>query len=423
LSEPVWSTSATKWYVVSVPWLIAIGTMRGDSLSIAGMNYTGFLWMFAMIIGVVLFIVELGLRPTIRMCFPAIPWLLWLAYVACSLTWTDRPDSTLYREALQYCMPVLTAILVSAFVQTREQLAQFLRTFYWLIPAFWMLAGLWYFFDLEQTLRDDVFVEVRGLAIGAVVAAAVFISEPPGHRLRGWIGWSACLVLAIATGSRMAGAAILLLPILNPVTQSFFRRCMLLALIAVGTLGLFLTPMVQQRFFEGGTGSVDRLVQGDFDSSGRFDAWPILLEAARERPGLGHGVGTAQRLVPEVWEGVAAPHNDYLRLAHDFGVTGLVLYLSLIAWQMGSLLRRTRRTEGVVRQAFGASLLGLVAFLIIAYTDNPVMYIMIFMDPIFALMGAAYAVAWHESREFEARWYANDSWRRNSAFLIPTARS
>ena len=49
----------------------------------------------------------------------------------------------------------------------------------------------------------------------------------------------------------------------------------------------------------------------EFDSSGRFEAWPLILEEALQHAWLGHGVGTAQRFVPEVWPGVVAPHNDY----------------------------------------------------------------------------------------------------------------
>jgi O-antigen ligase len=160
------------------------------------------------------------------------------------------------------------------------------------------------------------------------------------------------------------------------------------------------TPIFQERFFWGEGGGVEDIVRGEFDSRGRFDVWPILLEEALERPLLGHGVGSCQQIVPLIWQpSIAFPHNDYLRFGYEYGAIGLTLFLAVMFWQMLSVHRQMRRTDGVVRHAFSAAWIGLAVFLLIACTDNPVTYILFFMDPLFALMGAAYGVARAEASQ------------------------
>ena len=76
---------------------------------------------------------------------------------------------------------------------------------------------------------------------------------------------------------------------------------------------------------------------------------------------------------------------------------------------MVSLGRWVRRTDGVVQQAFAAAWLALAVFLPIAFTDNPITYTLCFMNPVFALIGAAYSVAGNEEHNrlptFEPGWF------------------
>src|SRR5205085_6961999 len=85
--------------------------------------------------------------------------------------------------------------------------------------------------------------------------------------------------------------------------------------------------------------------------------------------------------------------NDYLRVGFELGLVGLAIFLAVLAWQLGHLAVQIRRSRGVVRTAFTASWLGLLAFLISACTDNTLSYNLWYMDPLFAVMGAAYGVA------------------------------
>ena len=113
-----------------------------------------------------------------------------------------------------------------------------------------------------------------------------------------WLGWGACLAITVVTGSRMASLAMLLQPILNPVVRGPLRR--LAAVMVVGAIGvgIYLTPMFQERFFHGDSGDIGQLASGDFDSPAEFEAWPIVLEEAPNAPYWGMGSAAYRNSFP-----------------------------------------------------------------------------------------------------------------------------
>jgi O-antigen ligase len=86
-------------------------------------------------------------------------------------------------------------------------------------------------------------------------------------------------------------------------------------------------------------------------------------------------------------------HCDYLRVFFELGCVGLICFLATFLWQGLRLLLNAQRTEGVAGQAFAAAFLGMVVFALNATTGNPLAYNVWFMNPLFALIGAAYGVA------------------------------
>ena len=81
------------------------------------------------------------------------------------------------------------------------------------------------------------------------------------------------------------------------------------------------------------------------------------------------------------------------RIGYEEGTVGLVVFLAVMIWQIFSLRRLVRQSDGVVQQFAGAAWLVWMAFVIIAYTDNPITYSLCFMNPLFAMMGVAYAAS------------------------------
>ena len=97
----------------------------------------------------------------------------------------------------------------------------------------------------------------------------------------------------------------------------------------------------------------------------RLDAWKELVPLIREKPIFGHGIAMVN-----VQLGYMA-HNDYLRLAVEVGLVGLLAYIFL----MTGLLRLTWRDYQSARSGMGKSIqLGLLAitlgFLVREIADN-----------------------------------------------------
>jgi O-antigen ligase len=207
-----------------------------------------------------------------------------------------------------------------------------------------------------------------------------------------------CLVATTLTHSRMATLALLVAPILYP----HFKGKLMWKMAAVGVfvvLGLviFQTQTFQERFFQSGQGTLSDVFAGDFKDQGRFEAWAAMWDEAWNRPVLGAGVGASFEYVPTIWPEMNHIHNDYLRIFFEFGLIGFALFVSVCAWQLSVIRRQIdARSGGAVRTAFSAAWLGFCVMLITCTTDNTIIYNVLFTNPLFAVLGAAFGVAWAE---------------------------
>jgi O-antigen ligase len=240
---------------------------------------------------------------------------------------------------------------------------------------------------------EGVALDRRPMALAAVLVGCVFLSGPMS--LKAVAGWGLCLLLTAVTGSRMATAALVLAPIFRPAQRAFRWKVVAICVSVVIGLLLLCTPMFRMRAPITGSEGAGHLFLEKVNSSGRFEAWPLILEKAWENPLLGAGVESAATFVPTVWPRMQSPHNDYLRIGFEFGIVGLALFLNAVVWQLWDLRRHIARSQGILQQAFAASWLAWMMFLVAACTDNPVGYSLRYMNPLFALLGAAYGVAWH----------------------------
>lgn len=100
---------------------------------------------------------------------------------------------------------------------------------------------------------------------------------------------------------------------------------------------------------------------------------------------FGNGPGTASVLISASFRNISHPHNEYLRLFHDFGHVGAVLFvlglLSLL-WRTAS---RARHSSDPIHWS---ALLGILAVIAAAFTDNVIIYTFV-MIPLGLLVGAS----------------------------------
>lgn len=125
--------------------------------------------------------------------------------------------------------------------------------------------------------------------------------------------------------------------------------------------------------------------------SGRLNIWSAVLASTMKSPVFGQGLGTADVAINEVYEEVAHPHDDYLRIWHDLGLVGLAcLLLSLGGW-FRALYRDWQWSmhgasdDGRLELAALLALAGLALGMI---TDNSLVYACV-MAPVGVIVGAA----------------------------------
>ena len=387
-TEPPSRDEAGFLYVLGIP--LAAGLATAERYDILGFNYTGLMWMILLVVVAFLVLLEKTRPGETPIYFPLKPWLAWCAFLTLSLGWCEPLEARNVQDALQLVMPVLVGVAAALFVRSEEQLERLLRIFG---PTVFLLILCPVVTRLGGFAAMGLKPTNRSLGLTAALAGCVFMAWFPKRVAGPLFGWGVCLLLTFVTGSRMATITLLFIPVLHPLYATpLWRIVMILGIAGLG-LVLFYSPTFQERFFHEGSGTLTDVVEGDFLSFGRFESWPDIWDEAWRRPWLGAGVGSAYNFVPTVWENMHHVHNDYLRVGFELGLTGLALFLCVLAWQLYDLRTKIRQSEGVVRTAFAASWLGLLVFLISALTDNPLGYNLWYTNPLFAVMGAAYGVA------------------------------
>lgn len=162
-------------------------------------------------------------------------------------------------------------------------------------------------------------------------------------------------------------------------------------LLAVGALAVLVKgfPSFGSRFETGDVISLGGSLR--LNVMGRDELWGATWRSALTHPWFGGGPGSAQVLVTGFAPAVEHPHNDYLRVFHDYGLVGLTAWMALLLRSARLSQRRlssARRARAVQRAATRASLLATAAMALIMVTDNVVTYPFI-MGPFGALLGMA----------------------------------
>jgi O-antigen ligase len=265
----------------------------------------------------------------------------------------------------------------------------------WFDRAMFLGIGIYLVSVLLDGLGSDLILGNRSFALFALLGVARGLSLIRyGSRSRG------ALMTIAATGAiflSLSRTALVISVILIPLAwldrRSVSRRVGVLIMVAL-TLGLFafastVVGPLRERFAEPDRVSIGRVT---ISVTGRGALWSAAWRSWLDSPWLGHGSGTSEYLpviyLPE-GSGYGQPHNDYLRILHDYGVVGAVL------WLVGAvvLFRETKRAwrAAVSRGSSSvgvhlAAVLGMTALGLAMITDNVVIYIF-FMAPLGIFVG------------------------------------
>ena len=148
----------------------------------------------------------------------------------------------------------------------------------------------------------------------------------------------------------------------------------------------------------------DRFLSGDvqlrlgdtlINVSGRAQFWQVTYDSFLESPWVGKGAGSSMHLIENRFHSMAHPHNDYLRVLHDYGVAGLSLWLlawGRMLWRLWAMARYSERRRLPDTQLQFSAFLAALAMCLMMITDNPMTYVFA-MAPLGVLVGAAFGSA------------------------------
>jgi len=203
----------------------------------------------------------------------------------------------------------------------------------------------------------------------------------------------ACVGLPVFAAARagIVANAVSLPLVLAPLKPKLRLACMAAMLLA--GFAVFHTSRVQQKMFYSGHGDLTdlRWDNPDLETSGRAHIWAALAESIPEAPWFGHGANASESYVIALTGGIAHPHNDWLRIAYDYGLLGTALLLVTLIAQIRHTLGIARQSTGPIRLCAYAAASTFIPFAFYMLTDNILLYAAFFGNLQFALLGLTYS--------------------------------
>lgn len=322
-----------------------------------------------------------------------LPLLIWAPWSALVFAYTFAG----YQYAWQSTAQILCPIVVAAAVSTHpfdlgalRKLDRAIRKTYWLL-----LVGV-VVVVIPFSLAD---IDNSGWATGAIsllffqawFLASYFLKGRKTLDLMLYLSAVAVPVIGANRGPMLAGAVLAVCAIL-PISLS--RRLLIAgAAVAIGVFA-FYTPKMQKKMFFSGRGTIQDLRPDnpDLHTSGRKPMWDALKSGIADSPVWGHG-GNADRtfLLGRRFRHYL-PHNDWLRIGFNYGLVGALLYAgTLIAQALHARRYLAPSANPELRTVTGAALTCFVAYSVVMYSDNVLVYCQYFTVPMMILLGVAYS--------------------------------
>ncbi|MFI7495690.1 O-antigen ligase family protein [Kocuria sp. M4R2S49] len=243
---------------------------------------------------------------------------------------------------------------------------------------------------LASTVAGVELYGPRSFALSCIVLVAIFVPYRGRHLLYA-VAPLLVVMAAFLSLSRMASVicAALLVFLAVRIRQRSLRIPLAGIFAGLGALLIYWAIMFYEPFrdrFLGGDAAVSVGGQ-NFNTSGRTELWRVTVESAAKAPWWGQGPGTADAQVYAAFAPISHPHNEYLRLYHDFGLIGLTLFVVGFVLLTLRVWARARQTD---QEIHWVALSGLLGVAVAALTDNVLVYPFV-MAPLGVLVGCSLA--------------------------------
>lgn len=265
----------------------------------------------------------------------------------------------------------------------------------WYISDGFMMSALigCILYGISYFMGADGFVAARPFATFTAVMIPYGLAAWRYGQIQGsWLA-IALTVLVAASLSRTATVVSVIMYPISRFTPNQFKGWVQLG-VWLALIGLtaylcfnYVEP-IRDRFTDTG----DNAELGGFkvNTSGRERIWTAVELSIQKSPWIGQGPATVELVASKV-SVTPHPHNDYLRIIHDFGYIGCGLWLTGI---VGLLVQTTKnwlwadRYDRHFAHIHLAALLGLISVSLVMLTDNILVYLFA-MAPLGILVGSS----------------------------------
>ena len=368
--------------LVDLPRAVQIGPVTSQALLTIG-YYLGALLL-------------LILTPVLQSPVPmrTVPLLIFLFWAATSLAWSPAPVNGIQNILSLGILPLML-LATEATASAWPGFAFWLeRCLGWSV----MLASIIYAAAVLFTgAGTDAAISARSYGMFAAYGVAVQLARWRTGRISGLIWAAAITVLTGVSESRLAlGVCVVLFPISQLPSRGFMNWLKVVAVSAV-VLGLSYVALnnfdaLRDRFLKGDVSM--KIGAYEINASGRTAFWRATVDSFQEAPIVGKGAGSAEQLIENQFGTIKHPHNDYLRLIHDYGVIGAAVWAAAILTLLASVFREWRRSDRVRspdRAIHAAAALVLTAFILEMTMENAIVNIFL-TAPLGLLLGAALGI-------------------------------
>jgi O-antigen ligase len=223
-------------------------------------------------------------------------------------------------------------------------------------------------------------------------------------------GRTIAIVMTICVALSFSRTATVIALILYPLSrfsphkpEGWFRLVgWIMGIVLVAYLSFTYVQPIRDRFTEkGDSGSIAGV---SVNTAGRDRMWEAVQISTTKSPIVGQGPGSVAIPVGLVNQTAGGhPHNDYLRLSHDFGYVGCGLWVGglfmLITVTFRNWLWADTYDRNMAHYHLGA-MLGILGMMQLMLTDNIVVYVFA-MGPLGILTGSSISIGALRRRQYE----------------------
>jgi len=262
-----------------------------------------------------------------------------------------------------------------------------------------LIASILYLATIALFGHDSSVINPASASLYFILAFSFHLVSTMNNGLRDYVACIYYFSLAIFSLSRTPVAVCLLLLFIYAIffetgKKKFLGLVATIILLTGTTIAVVYYPPLNQSFFHGD----NALTVGDYslNTSGRKFLYLVTIHSFQEAPILGKGAGSVSTVLRR-YTRIGQPHNDYLRLLHDYGVVGFAIWLFFLFSVLGKLFRMARMRRGEKNMSASARyriacFLSYLSLLLTMLTDNSLIYPH-FIFPIAILSGSSLGIS------------------------------